>query len=387
MKIVVFKEQDPQEKRVAVTPETVSKMCQKGWRVHVESGAGLGAHISDADFKKGGAHIEKDHKALYQDADAALSIGAPSATHASHFPQGIFLIGMMGNIAQNTLTLLKKCEASVFCLQRLPRISRAQSMDVLSSQSTVAGYAAMILAARSASCLFPLLMTAGGTLPPLRVLVLGAGVAGLQAIATAQRLGARVLAYDVRPEVGEQVKSLGADFLDIPMNLGESAQEGGYAKGLSDKAQDLQRQALKEVMHSMDVVVTTALVMGKKAPLLLTRDMVDALQSGSVIVDMAAPMGGNCELTQPGKTIVHQDVTIEGPMNLASHYAKDASALYARNALSFLNALWNEAGQLREDIDQELVRPTCLLGDLLPFSSEERSEQVQERTAKAAPKT
>ena len=358
MKILVLKEHDPLEKRVALNPEVTAKMVTRGWSVLVDKGAGAAAHIQDRDFEASGASMVSESAKAYKGVSVVLGVGAPSPSQVVHIPEGASFVGMLGDASQNTLSLMRERKMQAFCLQRLPRISRAQSMDVLSSQSTIAGYAAMMLAAIHASRLFPLLMTAGGTLPAARVLVLGAGVAGLQAIATARRLGARVFAYDVRPEVAEQIQSLGAEFVDIPLVSQDSAASGGYATSLSKDAQDKQRVALGEVMKDMDVVVTTALVMGKTAPLLVTREMVQMLKPGAVIVDMAASMGGNCALTKTGESTVHEGVTIVGPTHLPSQYAHDASALYARNVLSFMSVLWDDKGKPRSDFDQEIVDST-----------------------------
>jgi NAD(P) transhydrogenase subunit alpha len=363
MKILVLKEHDPLERRVALSPEVVAKMSARGWDVLVDKGAGVGAHIQDKAFQASGATIVTESAKAYEGVNVVVGVGAPSTSQVAHFPAECSFIGMLGEASQNTLSLMGERKMQAFCLQRLPRISRAQSMDVLSSQSTIAGYAAMMLAGVHASRLFPLLMTAGGTLPAARALVLGAGVAGLQAIATARRLGARVFAYDVRAEVAEQIQSLGAQFVDIPLTSEEGASSGGYAKGLSKAAEDKQRSVLSEVMKDMDVVVTTALVMGKTAPTLLTREMVSLLKPGAVVVDMAAPMGGNCVLTKAGETIVHDDVTIVGPTHLPSQYAYDASALYARNIFAFMGVLWDEKGQQRTEIDQDVVEPTRILSD------------------------
>lgn len=363
MKIAVPKEQCPDEARVALTPDVAARFMGAGWKVCVERGAGEGARIPDSAFQEKGVEIAKDASALYKDTDILLKVRAPTVDEATLYPKGMTLIGMVGDMETKVQTYLVKKQVRAFCLLNLPRISRAQSMDVLSSQNTVAGYAAVVCGAEASARMFPLLMTAAGTLAPAKVFVLGAGVAGLQAIATAKRLGARVTAYDVRPEVKEQIQSLGADFFEVELKEQVDSQ-GGYAQALSEETKKRQQEAMTEAFGKMDVIITTALTVGKKAPVLISKDMVESMRVGSVIVDMAAPSGGNCALTKPGKCVQHQGVSILGPTNLPSRYAGDASMLYAKNLWNFVSTLWNPEGTLKADADREILEPTLIVGEL-----------------------
>lgn len=294
--------------------------------------------------------------ALYEESDLVLKVQPPTVGEASQLKEGSTIISFLyplSNIAA-VKTLVSR-RVTAFAMDLMPRISRAQSMDALSSQATVAGYKAVILAADALPKLFPLLMTAAGTIAPARVFILGAGVAGLQAIATARRLGALVEAYDVRPAVKEQVESIGARFVELPLEAGDTQTAGGYAKAQSDEFYRRQQELLAEHASISDVIITTALVPGKRAPLLISEAAVKSMRAGSVIVDLAAEQGGNCALTEPGRTVVKYGVTIQGPLNLPSSMAPQASQLYSRNIVTFLVNMLKE-GKLNLDMSDELVR-------------------------------
>ncbi|WP_031934177.1 NAD(P) transhydrogenase subunit alpha [Candidatus Hepatobacter penaei] len=361
MHIIVPKESDPLEKRVAITPDMVAKIKAAGFHVVVEKGAGEGAFFTDEAFTAQGAEVRSSGPSLFTGGQIVVTIGCPARETIKHFPEGASLVGMLGSLEGASKALLEKKKMTAYCLEKLPRISRAQNMDVLSSQNTVAGYAAVLLGMSSLPRLAPLLMTAAGTIKPARVLVLGAGVLGLQAVATAARLGARVWGYDVRPEVREQVESLGGRFLDITLSERAGSSEGGYAQALSEEDQQRQKEAMAEAVGSMDLVITAALTMGKKAPCLMPQSLVDRLAPGSVVVDAAASQGGNCELTKPGEVLVHQGVHIVGPQNLCSMHPVSASFFYARNVFHFLKAVWDGEGRLREDGDQDIIGPVRIL--------------------------
>lgn len=360
IKIVVPKETGPGEKRVALTPDVVGKFCASGHTVVVEKGAGEHSFFDDAAFTAKGALIAPDAKSLYKGAQLVAKVGPLTDKEWSLVEKNTAVVGLLGDISQARLGALSEKQIKPFGLEKLPRISRAQTMDVLSSQSTIAGYAAAIMAASKAPTLFPLLMTSAGTLVPARVFVLGAGVAGLQVIATAKRLGATVVAYDVRQEVKEQVQSLGADFLDIDLASQEGEGAGGYAKELSDKAQELQRAAIQKALERADVVITTALVPGKKAPLLLTQEMMKSLKLGALVIDMAAEMGGNCEVTVADQTILHNGVLVIGPSNMPSLYPRDASLFYAKNIFHFVQLLLDDKGALKKSLEDEVLAATFL---------------------------
>jgi H+-translocating NAD(P) transhydrogenase subunit alpha len=354
MQVGVPRETASGERRVALVPETVKRLASGGFEVAVERGAGHPASFADADYEEAGAALVGD---AYS-AEAVVKVQAPSADEAGRLRQGQILIGFLQPLTdRDGIDRLGERGVVAFAMESIPRISRAQAMDALSSQATVSGYKASVLAADRLPKFFPMLMTAAGTVAPAKVLVIGAGVAGLQAIATSRRLGAVVSGFDVRPIVREQVESLGATFLDLGVTGEETA--GGYARELSDEEQQRQQQALEARLPEFDVVITTALVPGRPAPRLIPASAVAAMRPGSVIVDLAAEAGGNCELTQPGEAVVQEDVTILGYTNLPSTMPFHASQLYSRNVLALLQHLAPE-GELNLDWDDEITSSACV---------------------------
>ncbi|BDV35968.1 Re/Si-specific NAD(P)(+) transhydrogenase subunit alpha [Methylocystis iwaonis] len=366
MRIAVLAESDKAEPRVAATPETVKKFVSLGAEVAVQSGAGAGAGVSDAEYAAAGAKIGADPATTLAGADILLRVRRPSAAELAGAKQNLALICIMdpfGNEA--ALAGLAKAGVIAFAMEFMPRITRAQSMDVLSSQANLAGYRAVIEAAAEYGRSFPMMMTAAGTVPAAKVFIMGVGVAGLQAIATARRLGAIVTATDVRPATKEQVESLGAKFLAVENEEFQQAQTaGGYAKEMSKDYQAAQAELTASHIAKQDVVVTTALIPGRPAPKLVSAEMVRSMRTGSVIVDLAAERGGNCELTKPGATAVENGVKIVGALNLAGRMAPTASSLYAKNLLAFVETLISkETKQLAIDWDDELVKATALTRD------------------------
>jgi NAD(P) transhydrogenase subunit alpha len=360
MRIGVPKETAAGEHRVALVPEVVGKLKAKGLDVLVQSGAGADALLTDEAFKAAGAEISADAAAVW-DCDVVLAIAPPDPQAIRGLGSGSILIGFLAPLTSpQTTRALVEAKATAFAMEAIPRISRAQAMDALSSQSNVAGYRAALLAAEEMGRFFPMLMTAAGTIPPAKVLVLGVGVAGLQALATAKRLGARTTGYDVRPEVAEQVESLGAQWLDLGL---EASGEGGYARELTDEERARQQQALTDAIKGFDVVITTALVPGRPAPRLVTAEAVEGMKPGSVIVDLAGEAGGNCELTEPGQTVVRHDVKITSPLNLPASMAEHSSQLFARNVLALLELFVGEDGALSLDFDDEIVKGACVVRD------------------------
>ncbi|NJM57165.1 MAG: Re/Si-specific NAD(P)(+) transhydrogenase subunit alpha, partial [Synechococcales cyanobacterium RU_4_20] len=343
MKLGVPKEVEA-EQRVALVPDVVNRFVKQGLTVLIEAGAGVKASHADAAYEAAGGVIVSDRSALWQDSDVMLTVGAaqqfssdPALLEA--IPSQTVVIGFMNPLAQPELAqALAKKGVTAFSMELVPRISRAQSMDALSSQASIGGYKAVLLAAVQLPKYFPMLTTAAGTIAPAKVLVIGAGVAGLQAIATARRLGAVVEAFDVRPEVKEQVQSLGAQFIDVSFEE-DTRGEGGYAKELSQAAQEHTQQVLTAHVQQSDVVITTAQVPGKRAPRIVTEAMVSGMKPGSVVVDMAADQGGNCAYSEAGATVVHHGVTIMGPINLPATVAADASQLYAKNISALLKLM------------------------------------------------
>jgi NAD(P) transhydrogenase subunit alpha len=347
-------ESAPGERRVALTPETCKKLLARGARVLLEPGAGRPAGFPDADYA--GAAFAPRAQALAE-ADVLLCVQPPPAADIAAMKRGALLVGLLAPHADaGRVPAFAAAGLSAFSLERLPRTTRAQAMDVLSSQAGMAGYKAVLIAAQLAPRFFPMLTTAAGTIRPSRVLIVGAGVAGLQAIATARRLGAQVEGFDVRPETREQIESLGGKFLDLGVS---AAGEGGYARELSAEERAEQQRRLAEHLRSVDVVVTTAAIPGRPAPKILTAAMVAGMKPGSVVVDLAAETGGNCEATRPGETIDIDGVVVCGPLNLASMGALHASEMYARNLLNFLD-LGLKDGVLALDWDDELVAKTCV---------------------------
>jgi NAD(P) transhydrogenase subunit alpha len=363
MKIGIVRETAPGERRVCATPETVKRFLGLGLEVAVETGAGTGAAIPDGAFAEAGAELVDGAEALYGQVDAVFRAAPPSSEELGRMRPGTLLIGILGPRSDpDRVAAYAERKLTALALELLPRITRAQSMDVLSSQSSVAGYGAVLLAAEAYPRLFPMLMTAAGTIPPARVLVLGAGVAGLQAIATARRLGAAVIGYDVRPAAREQVESLGAKFLAVESDETAGAETaGGYAKEMSDDYKAREQEMLAAEVARAGVVVTTALIPGRPAPRLITTEMVEAMAPGSVIVDLAAEAGGNCAATRPGETVTHGGVTVIGLTGLPSRWPADSSRLLARNLLDFVTPMVDQDTKaIGIDMDDEVVA-ACLL--------------------------
>ena len=366
MIIAVPKETAPGESRVALTPDAVKRLAGTGVTVRVEQGAGLGASFSDDAYRAAGAEIVSDRDALWRAADVVLQVQRPltnrdgGSDEIARLCEGAVLVGMLQPATNPDLvSALAEHKVTSFSLDALPRISRAQTMDVLSSMSTVAGYKAVLLGAAQLGRFFPMLVTAAGTLAPARVLVLGAGVAGLQAIATARRLGAVVEAFDVRPVVKEQVESLGAKFITAEAAEIEAEGVGGYAKELSDEQHKRELELIHAHVKNADVVISTALIPGRPAPVLITEAMVRDMKPGAVVVDLAAEMGGNCELTEMGQTIERHGVTVLGPLNIPASMAGHASQMYAKNLSAFLAQLIKD-GSLNLDFEDEIIGGTCI---------------------------
>jgi NAD(P) transhydrogenase subunit alpha len=349
----VPRETAPGERRVALVPDVVRRLVAQGLDVLVEPGAGAGALIPDERFAAAGARISDD----VWSCDVVVKVAPPSADEVSRLRPGAILIGFLGPQAAEAL---RARGITAFALEAVPRISRAQAMDALSSQATIAGYKAVLVAAEHATRLLPMLTTAAGTIPPARVLVLGIGVAGLQALATARRLGARTTGYDVRPETAEQVRSVGAEWLDLGV---EAAGEGGYARELTEDERAAQQRALTAAIAASDIVITTALVPGRTAPRLVTADAVAGMRPGSVIVDLAGETGGNCELSEPGSVTTRHSVTIAAPLNLPASVPEHASQLYARNVAALLDLMLQDAGdgpRLEPDLSDEVLAGACV---------------------------
>lgn len=369
LSVAVLRERAEGERRVALDPANAKRLAGKGVEVLVEQGAGQAAGFEDAQFES--AEIVADRDALVARADACLWVQVPDEGTISHMKSGAVGMGLVfAHRNREALDALNARSISTFAMELVPRIARAQSMDVLSSQATIAGYQAVLRGASLAPRLFPMLTTAAGTLRPAGVVVIGAGVAGLQAIATARRLGARVEAYDIRAAAREQVESLGARMIDTGV---DAEGEGGYARELTDEEKQQQADALAKHLAAADVVVSTAAVPGRPAPKIITRAMVEDMKPGAVIVDLAAESGGNCELTEPGTTVRHGSVTIDGPLDLASRAPIHASEMYARNLLNLLDLILSEEG-LTIDREDEVIAG-CLLTH--------EGRVVHERTAKA----
>jgi NAD(P) transhydrogenase subunit alpha len=355
MIVGVLAERSGGERRVALIPETVARLAAKGIEVHIEAGASAAAHISDEDYRRSGAKIESAPAALLAAADVLVKIGAPALSEIDGLPAGAVLIcPLFARLNPEAAARLAARSITAIALENLPRTTAAQAMDVLSSQSTAAGYRAVIVAANALAKFFPMLMTPAGTIAPARVLVIGAGVAGLQAIATAHRLGAVVEAFDVRPAVREEVESLGAKFITAEIDEAAGTAEG-YARALSERAHQHARAAIERALVSADVCITTALVPNQRAPALITAEMAHAMRPGSVIVDLAAAQGGNCALTEPGKDIVDHGVTIIGRINLAAEVALDASRMYSRNVEKLIEHFYRD-GHCHIDFSDEITR-------------------------------
>jgi NAD(P) transhydrogenase subunit alpha len=363
MKIVVLRETQEGEARVALMPESVKKLTALNATIQIESGAGLRAARTDHDYREAGAEVSSDREALLTDADVLAVVNRPSDNDVARLKRGAVVIGFLRPLDEPS-ALLPAVDRGIttFSVELIPRITRAQAMDALSSMATVAGYKAVLIGATHIPRMFPLLMTAAGTVPPARVLVLGAGVAGLQAIATARRLGAVVEGYDVRAAAGEQVKSLGATFLEVDLGGIKTEDAGGYAVELSDEAMNRGRALIAEHAKSADVIITTAQVPGKRAPLLITEEAVNGMKRGSIIIDLAGATGGNCALSQADVTVERDGVTIVAPTNLPATIPVHASQLYSRNVTSFLSLLIKD-GELRIDMNDDVVGPSCVTHD------------------------
>jgi NAD(P) transhydrogenase subunit alpha len=359
MKIGVPKETAANERRVALTPEVSQRLVKSGLTVLVERGAGEHASFNDDAYRAAGAAVTEKPADVFGQSDVVLKVQPPAPAEIELCRAGAALIAVFQpSAAPEVVSGLTARKVTAFSLALLPRITRAQPMDVLSSQATVAGYKAVLIAAAATGRFFPMLVTAAGTLAPARVLILGAGVAGLQAIATARRLGAVVSAFDVRPAVKEQVESLGAKFL--AMEISEQAETaGGYAKQLSEETHRRELAFIAQQVKDADIVITTAAIPGQRAPTLITAEAVDGMKPGSVIVDLAVETGGNCELAQPGRDVVRNGVAILGPLNVASTLPYHASQMYARNISSFLLHIVKD-GALGLDFNDEIIRDTCV---------------------------
>jgi proton-translocating NAD(P)+ transhydrogenase subunit alpha len=372
MQIGVPTETAAGERRVALVPEVVRKLASQGLEIVVQKGAGAGALIPDAQYEEAGAKLVDDAGAVYS-SDVVVKVAPPTAEEIARLKPDATLVGFLQPLTNGDgVRALAAAGVTSFALEAVPRISRAQSMDALSSQANIAGYRSVLIAAQEIGRFFPMLMTAAGTIRPATVLVLGAGVAGLQAIATARRLGAVVQGFDVRAAVKEQVESLGANFLEFDLG-GDLEGAGGYAKELTPEQQARQQELMAEAIGKVDVVITTAAVPGRRAPILVTEDAVKLMKPGSVIVDLAAETGGNCALSEPGETVLKYDVKIVAPLNVPSTLAEHASQLYARNIEALLGLMVKD-GELTLDFDDEVIAGACIT----------RSGEIVNEGAKAA---
>ena len=362
MIVGVHVESHGNERRVALIPALVPTLTKAGMEVMVESGAGQNAGFPDSVYKEHGASVVSDRHLLFSSADVLLQVHSFGQNHRDFgfLRSKQVLIGLLDPLgAPTTVQELARSGATTFALELLPRISRAQPMDALTSMATIGGYKAVLLAAGALGKMFPMMITAAGTLTPARVFVIGAGVAGLQAIATARRLGAIVVAYDVRPSVREQIESLGARFLEIELETKGAEASSGYAKAMGEDFYRRQRETMRQAVAESDVVIATAAIPGKKAPVLITQEIVQGMRPGSVIVDLAAESGGNCELTRPGEHIEENGVSILGPVNLPSTIPYHASQMYSRNVSAFLLNLVKD-GEIRLDLEDQIIRDTLL---------------------------
>lgn len=372
MKIAVAKEIEVGERRVALVPDVVARLIKKGIEVLVASGAGEGSFFSDDAYSAVGAKIVSDPAQLWGEADLVLKVAPPKESEITMMRPGAALVGFLNPLGQPDICeKLAAKGITAFSMELIPRTSRAQSMDALSSQAGVAGYKATLIAAAAAPKFFPMLTTAAGTIRPAKVFVMGAGVAGLQAIATARRLGAVVEAFDIRPAVKEEVQSLGAKFVEIKLDE-DTVAEGGYAKEISEESKKRTQELVADTVAAADVVITTAQVPGKKAPLLVTAEMVAKMKPGAVIVDLAAEQGGNCALTQAGKDVIYNGVTIIGPINLPASMPVHASQMYAKN-ISALIELMLDKGELKLNFEDDIIDATCVT-----HAGEIRSQRVRD---------
>ncbi len=367
MKVGVPKETYPGEKRVALVPAAVPSLVKAKLEIVIESGAGDAAGFPDAQYHEKGADLTSNREQLFRSSDILLQVRGFSANPeqgAADLPllhENQVVIALLDPLtAVQEVKKLADKKVTAFAMELIPRIARAQSMDVLSSMATIAGYKAVLLAADSLPKMFPMMMTAAGTIAPAHAFVIGAGVAGLQAIATARRLGAVVHAYDIRPAVKEQVESLGAKFVELELKADDAETKGGYAKAMDEEFYRRQREMMARVVAESDIVISTAAVPGKKAPVLLTADMIEKMKPGSVVVDLAAEQGGNCEVTKPGETIMKEGVTIIGPLNIPSMIPYHSSQMYAKNISNFLLHLVKKEGKLDLSRDDEIIRHTLV---------------------------
>ena len=355
MKISIPKETVQDETRVAATPQSVKELIKAGYEVDIETGAGTSSFISDDNFKKAGANIVYSTKELFKNSDIIIKVAAPTSDEIELMPKDSILVSFFQpTIELEKVQSISNKKITGLSMHLVPRTTLAQKMDALSSQANIAGYKAVLMGSSHMNVYMPLLMTAAGTIRPAKVLILGAGVAGLQAIATAKRLGAQVEAFDVRPEVKEQVESLGAKFVEVSSESDEGIGEGGYAKETSDEYKQKQQELIKEHISKADMVVTTALIPGRKAPILIGKDVVELMKPGSVIMDLAAENGGNCEVTEKEKVVTHNEVIIDGTSNIPATMPVHASELYAKN-ISALVIYMTKENNLNLDMDDEII--------------------------------
>ncbi|HEU0174667.1 MAG TPA: NAD(P) transhydrogenase subunit alpha [Blastocatellia bacterium] len=373
MQITVLNETELDESRVALVPESVKKLVSMKAKVAVESGAGNESGASDADYEAAGASVSKDRAALVKTADMLLAVNRPSPETIAQLKRGAVVISFLRPLDE-PLMLRPMIEGRItgFAMELIPRSTRAQAMDALSSMATIVGYKAVLIAAEHSPRMFPMLTTAAGTVPPAKVLVLGAGVAGLQAIATARRLGAVVEGFDVRAAAGEAVRSLGAKFLEVDMGGLQTEDAGGYAREVTEEVMDRSRDLIARQAKQTDCIITSAAVPGRRAPLLITEEAVAGMKRGSIIIDLAGPTGGNCALCKPGETVDVNGVTIMTPLNLAATVPVHASQLYSRNLTTFLNEMIKD-GELNLDFANDIVGPSCAV-----HNGEAKHPRIQE---------
>ena len=360
MRVGIIKETLENERRIAAVPETVSKMTKAGTEVLIESGAGSGSFISDGEFEASGARISSRDEIL-SGADVLLKVNKPTIAEIEKMKEGAIVISFLQPFSSpEEIKKLAGRKVSALSMEMVPRITRAQRMDALSTMSTVAGYKVVLLAADASGRFFPMLSTAAGTIPPCKAIIIGAGVAGLQAIATAKRLGAVVTAFDVRPAAGEQVKSLGAEFVSLDVPHEQAEDTGGYAKELPPEFYQKEQEIIRKYSKDTDIIISTALIPGKKAPVLITEDMVKEMKPGSVIVDMAVEFGGNCTLSESGKEVVKHGVTIIGFSNIPAMMPVHASLLYAKNILAFLNLISPDGKSASLDLEDDIIKGSLI---------------------------
>ena len=378
MKIAIAKESNVNERRVALVPDVVAKLSKQGIEVLVEAGAGDRAFFADGTYEEAGAKVVSDTDTLYREADILLKVGVLEDNEVDRLREGSIFVGFLNPLGNpGIVRRLAEKKVTAFSMEMIPRISRAQVMDALSSQANIGGYKAALIAATALPKFFPMLTTAAGTIRPAKVLVMGAGVAGLQAIATCRRLGAIIEAFDIRPEVKEQVQSLGAKFVDVTLNE-DTVAEGGYAKEISEESKQRTRQVLSDRVAAADVVITTAQVPGKKAPVLVTKEMLDGMKPGALIVDLAAEQGGNCEGSEAGKDVIYNGVTIIGPVNLPSTMPVHASELYAKNVTALLKLMVNKENEIELNFEDEIIVGACVA-----HTGEIRNQRIQDALATA----